>query len=139
MDKAARGRLLAEISRQETSGGEVAVPLELFFDGNDDRGSIGCNLGRDQPPISEFHRVLARLRAKPEVLDVLARITDVGDESTWPFTDTVYVISSLSQADVESALKDLRFDEVTCGWLYGKPVAATEPAAGFSVYSVWWD
>ena len=139
MDRAAHQRLLAEITRQQKSSGEIAVPLELFFDGNDDRGSIGCNLGPDQPPIQEFYRTLAALRVRPEVQEVLVRILDADDDGRWPYTDTVYVISSLSQSDVESALKNLSFDDVTPGWMYGKPASAPEPKTGFVAYSVWWD
>lgn len=139
MDMQARSRLAAEIARQKNTGGEIAVPLELFFEGNDDPGSIGCNLGDDQPPIAEFHQKFAMLCARPEVQDVWVRIADADDENSWPYTDTVYVISSLQQSEIEAALEDMRFDEVTAGWIYGKPNSAPEPNAGFTPYSVWWD
>jgi len=139
MDKGARSRLLAEIAQQQKSGGEIAVPLDVFFDGNDDRASIGCNLGQAQPSIPEFYRTLAALRDKPEVQDVMVRIVDADDDNSWPFSDTIYVISSLSQSEIESALKNLSFSEVGPGWMYGKPLSATDTRAGFTTYSVWWD
>ena len=139
MDKGARSRLLAEIAQQQKSGSEIAVSLDLFFDGNNDLGSIGCNLGEDQPSIREFYRTLAALRDKSEVQDVLVRIVDADDDSSWPYTDTVYVISSLPQSEIETALRSLSFDEVTPEWLYGKPLSAPEPFDGFTAYSVWWD
>lgn len=138
MDKETRERLLAEIATQRIRGGEIAVPLDLFFTGNDDRGSIGCNLADEQPPIAEFYKTLAALRDKPEVQEVWVRIYDV-DDDRWPYTDTVYVISSLPQSDIEDALRHLRFDEVLSDWMYGKPTSAPEPKQGFVPYSVWWD
>ena len=139
MDPEARKRLIVEIDAQKPDEGEVAVPLDLFFEGNDDPGSIGCNLGDEQPAIQEFYRVLSSLRQKPEVQDVLVRIFAVDDDSTWPYADTVYVISSLSQGEIEDALAPLKFDEVVAEWMYGKPVASPDPKPGFIPYSVWWD
>ena len=139
MNNSARARLLAEIAQQQESGGEIAVRLDLFFDGNDDRGSIGCNLGQAQPPIQEFYRTLAVLRDRSEVQDVPVRIVDANDDRSWPNTDTVYVISSLPQSELESALKKLSFDEITPEWMCGKPLSAPHPRAGFTAYTVWWD
>lgn len=139
MDRNARSRLLTEITQQQKTGGEIAVPLDLFFVGNDDLGSIGCNLGDDQPSIQEFYSTLAALRDKLEVQDVLVRIVDADDDSSWPYTDTIYVISSLPQSKIETAMQNLNFDEVTPDWMYGKPLSAPEPKAGFTIYSVWWD
>ncbi|MFE0756043.1 hypothetical protein ACFW16_18930 [Inquilinus sp. NPDC058860] len=140
MNRQARQRLIEEISEQQRAGPiEIAVPLDLFFDGNDDRGSIGCNLGDEQPAIAEFYRTLSDLRRRPEVQDILVRICAVDDDESWPFADTVYVISSLRQSEIESALAGLRFDEVVAKWMYGKPPAVAEPRPGFTPYSVWWD
>ncbi len=139
MDKLARARLIAEIANQKKLEGEIAVPLDLFFMGNDDQGSIGCNLGEDQPAIPEFYRRLAMLRDRKEVQDVWVRITDADDEESWPYADTVYVISSLPQGEIEAALGELMFDEITPAWMYGKPASAPEPIAGFTSYSIWWD
>lgn len=139
MDDQARARLAAEITTQEKVGGEIAVPLDLFFIGNDDPGSIGANLGDSQPRISEFFQILARLRDRPEVQDIWVRISAADDEYSWPYTDTVYVISSLTQSEIEAALGDLKFDEITSDWMYGKPASAPEPKTGFTAYSVWWD
>ena len=79
------------------------------------------------------------LRARPEVQDIWVRICDADDENSWPFTDTVYVISSLPQEEIEAALDGLGFDEVVAKWMYGRPASAPEPRAGFTPYSIWWD
>jgi len=76
-----REKLIATIHAQDPPGElrEIAVSLEDFFTGNNDAGSIGVNLGPDQPPIAEFHRVLREIRAKPNVQDVLVRIYNYDD------------------------------------------------------------
>lgn len=40
--------------------------MSEFFDGNDDLGSIGCNLS-DHPGIEAFRDTFARLLARPDV------------------------------------------------------------------------
>ena len=139
MNLAARGRLLSEIRAQRSRDEEVAVSLELFFTGNDDPGSIGCNLGSAQPSMETFRDVLLRLRARPEVQDLVVRITDAEDDTAWPFTDTLYVISSLPPKVLGEALSCLRYDALQRGWMHGKPPAVATPREGFSPYSVWWD
>jgi hypothetical protein len=139
MDFEARQRLVEEVTAQQADGREIAVPLDMFFDGNDDPGSIGCNLGDQQPPIREFYGALSSLRNRPEVQDICIRICDASDESSWPYTDTVYVLSSLPRSEIEAALELLKFDKVVDGWVYGKPMAAPEPKPNFLPYSVWWD
>jgi hypothetical protein len=132
MDIEARGRLIMEIAAQKAVGGEIAVPLDLFFVGNDDLGSIGCNLGPEQPAIGEFYAAFTALSRRLEVQDIWVRIYSVDDEDQWPYTDTVYVISSLSQAEIVAALAPLKFDEVVAGWMYGKPASAPTPQPGFT-------
>ncbi len=136
-----REKLIAKIETQGPPSGthEIVVSLEDFFTGNNDPGSIGCNLGEKQPPISEFFRVLRTIRSKPNVQDVLVRIYDYNDPTSWPYTDTVYIISSATSKEIEEWVAPLMPDEVHGAWMYGKPAAAPEPKAGMISYSVWWD
>lgn len=115
------------------------MPLDLFFQGNVDPGSIGSNLGDDQLAIQTFYQTLVSLRDRPEVQDIWVRIIDASDPASWPNSDTVYVLSSLPQSDIEASLAELMFDEVNSGWMYGKPPSAPDPKTGFAAYSVWWD
>ncbi len=136
-----RESLIAKIEAQRSSAsdGEVIVSLEDFFTGNDDVGSIGCNLGGEQPAISEFYRVLKVIRSKPEVQDVLVRICEYDDPPSWPYTDTVHIITSAQIEKVEEWVVPLKPDEIYPEWMYGKPAAAPEPKSGMKSYSVWWD
>ena len=57
-----------------------AVSLEQFFDGNDDPGSIMCNL---QPrSMGAVREQLARIRSRPDVASVLVHIYELmeGDD-----------------------------------------------------------
>jgi len=129
---------MGEILRQKNGGGEIAVPVDMFFVGNDDLGSIGCNLGARQPAISTFYEVLEALRTQSGVQDIWVQICDAEDPSTWPYSDTVYTLTALSKDVVEMALEALHFDSGTEGWMYGKPEAAPEPRQGCMPLSVWW-
>lgn len=52
------------------------VPLGLFFEGNDDIGSVGCNL-IEHPGVYRFHEVLRDIEAKAEVQAVLVEVSEV--------------------------------------------------------------
>ena len=92
MDDARCRALKAELATQSEP---QLVPIERFFDGNDDLGSIGCNL-IPHPGFARFRQVLTGLLARPDVQAVYAQIAelDPGDES-WPFTDTVLVVGTV--------------------------------------------
>jgi hypothetical protein len=85
--------LLAEIERQggytNGVGPEPVVSLELFFDGNDDPGSIGCNLP-DHPGLADFYSVLRSIRDRPEVDGVWVGISELMGPNEWPFTRRRY-------------------------------------------------
>jgi hypothetical protein len=123
---------------QDIDNSEVAVSLDEFFEGNEDPGSIGSNLGDDQPPIKEFYRVLKEVAARPDVLDVTVRVIGM-DDGQWPYTDTVYIVSSRAREEVVQWVAAVLPTEVHEGWLYGRPQAAPDPQAPYSAYSVWWD
>ena len=134
-------KLIAKIVAQNPPGEvrEIVVSLEDFFTGNDDLDSIGCNLGEQQPPIAEFYRRLREIRSKPDVQDVLVRISDYDDPTSWPYTDTVYIISSASLEEVKKWVSPLMPDEVYAEWMYRKPPAAPDVKQGMIPFSVWWD
>ncbi|MGO8672033.1 MAG: hypothetical protein ACLQVD_11780 [Capsulimonadaceae bacterium] len=114
------------------------VALEDFFDGNDDIGSIGCNLD-EHPGPQAFFATLRDIRQKPGVQDVLVEILEVED-GEWPFSDRVYVLSSAPLDTVEEWFDPLQPDEVTEGIPWNRPPRGLpEPAPKMTVYSAWWD
>src|SRR5713226_1137979 len=70
------------------------LSLAEFFEGSDVVGSIGCKLTPTPEP-SEFYALFQRIAARPEVADVLVQVT-MFDAPEWPFSDTVWIISSAS-------------------------------------------
>ena len=88
------------------------VPLDRFFDGNDDEGSIGCNLV-PHPGIPLFRDTLLGLLQRSDVTAVYALISelDPGDDA-WPFTDTVLVAGTIQPEALTEALSVLQPDYV---------------------------
>lgn len=114
------------------------VSIERFFDGNDDVGSIGCNL-LPHPGVDVFRETLAGLLRRPDVQGVYAQITELDPgPGSWPFTDTAQVMGAISTAELRKAVRALRPDEVgTAEELGISPLAAG--GHGARVLAVWWD
>lgn len=131
-------KLLNKIESLGFPENEILVTLEDFFEGNNDRTSIGVNILENQPSPQEFYIELKKIRNLDNVQDVLVRIQDIED-TDWPFTDTIYIISSLSFEEIKSNLKELQPDEIYEDWMYSIPINAPEIEYGNKVFSVWWD
>jgi hypothetical protein len=114
------------------------VSIDRFLDGNDDQGSIGCNL-LEHPGVDAFRSIFADLLARADVRAIYAQITelDPGDDS-WPFTDTVLVVGSISADELKLALGTLQPDEVGPGDAdFLSPSLST--ADEQSTLVAWWD
>jgi hypothetical protein len=140
--------LLAEIDRQGGVGRtRPAVPLELYFEGNHDEASMGCNLG-NHPGIATFYEVLAGIRDRPDVHDVLVGITEVMSEPEWPFSDHIHVITTAAPAEVvawaerlqpDSKGSDEQADEDIERWLDRVQPQLGEVPDGARVVLLFWD
>ena len=84
-----------------------SVVAERFFDGNDDLGSIGCNL-HEHPGVEVFRDVFAGLLRRPDVQAIYAQISelDPGD-GCWPFTDTIIVAGTIPADELREAVERL--------------------------------
>lgn len=114
------------------------VPVDRFFDGNDDEGSIGCNLV-PHPGMALFREILLGLLQRPDVAAVHALIAelDPGDDA-WPFSDTVVVTGSITPEALQEALADLHPDEV--GPADPDATGASLPQSDrHSALVAWWD
>jgi hypothetical protein len=114
------------------------VPIERFFEGNDDLGSIGCNL-LAHPGIDVFREVLAGLLRRPDVQGVYAQIAELDPGAgSWPFTDTVLVVGAIPVAELRRLVRALQPDEVGAA----EDLAISPSVAkrhGSPVLAVWWD
>lgn len=131
MDLSKRSRLIEELSKQAEP---QLVPITQFLDGNDDVGSIGCNL-LEHPGIEAFRKVFAELATCPDVKAIYAQIAelDPGDDC-WPFSDTVFVVGSISADELKKILSPLEPDEVGTAQDFGAPESIAEHAL-----AAWWD
>ena len=117
------------------------VSLEDFFIGNDDYGSVGCNLF-EHPGLPFFFERLLEIRTRDDVQDVLVEINEVEEdhEEMWPFSDRVYILTSASTEEVVAWVSPLMPDEIEEGFAFGRrPESAPELQEGVKVYGVWWD
>lgn len=122
---------------------EVPTPLltpEEFFAGNDEVGSIGCNLPSVPHP-NRFAQVLEGIREREDVSDIYVQVTCVdspGEE--WPFSDTIWIMTSEDPATVRSWLPDdLAPDECWQGWIKGYKYEPVEIAPGHHPVAIWYD
>jgi hypothetical protein len=134
--------LLAEIERQggwDGTGPLPVVDLELFFDGNDDPASIGCNL-TDHPGTARFSAVLRAIRDRPDVHGVWVGICDLPAPDEWPFSDHVYVVTTAPAADVAAWAGELQPDEpMDTWWNDVPPLRHIEIPPGAHLVTLWWD
>lgn len=138
--------LRAYLASVDWTEGQAApvVDLDLFFDGNVEEESIAPNQwGDGRPPIAAMYEVFKNICARPEVSDVF-----VGLHSDWndpvfaddvPPAETVFIVTSASEAEVENWVSGLHADGVGRGWPYGKPCNAPELASAHHLYWISWE
>lgn len=115
------------------------LKLVEFFDGNNCVGSIGCNLTPTPKP-ADFYSLLARIASRPDVGDVRIQVTMFDDPETWPFSDTVWVITSAAPEQVASWFtEEERPDECWSGWTDGVEFEPCPIPPGMSAVACWWD
>jgi hypothetical protein len=135
MDQAKRDRLVASLA-SETEG--QLVSIETFFDGNDDLGSIGCNLIQ-HPGVEVFRATFERLASRQDVEAIYAQIAEVDPgEDCWPFTDTIFVVGAIPVGDLAAELAALKPDEVGSATDFGIPTEL-ETKYPSPVLVAWWD
>lgn len=113
------------------------VTIDEFFSGNSETGSIGCNLSGEPTP-EQFHTIFLDIARRPEVKDVRVQITAF-DTPEWPFSDTVYIMTSASPETVMSWFPpELKPDETWSGFVDQAYEPYTVPP-GVRPVACWWD
>ena len=113
------------------------LTIDEFFDGNLEVGSIGCNL--DSVPAPErFFELFRTIAKRPDVKDIRVQITAF-DVPEWPFSDTVFIMTSASPEEVVSWFPaDLLPDETWEASL-DRAYEPYQVPAGTQAIACWWD
>jgi hypothetical protein len=143
--------LLTRISELGGQDAYPVVPLDLFFDGNDDPASFAPNLD-PHPGISEIYAVLHELEERPDVSAVMVQIDEVLEPPEWPYASSVYVITSADAEEVRRCAAPIQPDEMSTdaaddyGWSEraGRNGATPPPGApavpsGYRPVVLYWD
>jgi hypothetical protein len=88
--------------------------------------------------MSRASHLIARVNRNGPINDpMVPRSWD--DPEDWPFSDRVWVITSLSRQDIQQRLaKRLHGDAVRVGWPQ-YPIESVEVPHGMQPVGVWWD
>jgi hypothetical protein len=114
------------------------LTLEEFFEGNDRAGSICCNLS-PMPAPADVYAILRRLRERADVADVRVQVTQF-DDPQWPFSDTVWIITTATPQEVKSWFdKSIAPDRTWSGWRKDMIVEPLDMPAGMQPVACWWD
>ena len=114
------------------------LSLAEFFEGNEVMGSIGCNLPSAPGP-QELYEVFKSIARRPEVVDIRVSVTAF-DDPDWPFSDTVYVVTSASAEEVANWFAiDLAPDETWAGFSSHQSHESYSVPPGFTAVGCWWD
>jgi hypothetical protein len=119
------------------------LPLELFFDGNDDKGSIGCNLP-NHPGISVFHQTLLALRDDADVSGVWVLAKQHDWKPSWPHSDEILIRTTLDASEIAARLEHLEpdtIDAVTLKHDVARDITGEDADCdpGEQHIVVWWD
>lgn len=113
------------------------VTVEEFFNGNSEVGCIGCNL-ETAPSPDQFYKLFQEIARRPEVKDIRVQITAF-DLPEWPFTDTVYIMTSAPPVVVVTWFsEELKPDETWEGFV-DQPFEPYEVPTDCMPVACWWD
>ncbi len=139
MDEVKRKSLVSTISGRGYSeaGPRVLVTRQEFFEGNDDVGSIGCNL-LPHPGVDTFGNVFSQIESLPGVDAVYFAITElIDEEGMWPFTDTACIVTDLPSSAFSSLLEPLMPSEIEAS--KERFVNPPQLPARYRLVQAWWD
>jgi len=113
------------------------LTIDEFFEGNSEVGSIGCNLDSTPAP-DEFYALFRTIAQRPDVKDIRVQITAF-DVPEWPFSDTVYIMTSATPEEVETWFPEhLKPDETWTGFV-DQPYEPYQVSDGVQPIACWWD
>jgi hypothetical protein len=137
VDPIKRSALIRTIQSQpEFAEGRALVTIAEFFDGNDDLGSIGCNLS-EHPGLDHFKKILSDLEKRSEVEQVWMQIYDL-EEGEWPFSENILIVGEIPLSDVRRLSESLQPSEISDLQVDWTPTRA-KTLHGRRYINLWWD
>lgn len=113
------------------------LTLEEYFIGNTVAGSICCNCTPTPEP-QEVYDILQRISSRSEVVDVRVQIFVFDIE--WPFSDTVWIVTSADAKNVKSWFpKYMAPDECLLGQWEDVDTEDLDVPDGYTPIACWWD
>lgn len=132
--------ILNEIKAFGFPRNEVVIGFDDFFNNtNYSNECIGVNIYPNQPKPEKFYEILKSLIASKKADCIFVRISDIDEPQNWFYSDTVYIIGSLSLDELKRSIEPLYPDEIYIGFMYGRPVNIGVFDENQNTYSVWWD
>lgn len=122
---------------------EIVLSLEDYFDGDASDHCVILANTRNALSGPAFHNFLGSIAAKPEVSNVLIRFYDYEDaldfDDAWINSDTVYVSTSASAAEVKTWFESLEPSSVEV--VTNRTGFANLPSLphGHALFALWWD
>jgi hypothetical protein len=114
------------------------LTLDEFFEGNDVIGSICCNLDPCPEP-DQVREALREIEQRDDVNAVYVQVTAF-DDPDWPFSDTVWVITTAGSDDVASWIpQEISPDEVWEGFIESQSYESVSIPVGMKPVAIWWD
>jgi hypothetical protein len=137
VDRAKHNSLVQLIQSQtEHQHAQALVTIGEFFDGNDDLGSISCNLSH-HPGLDCFRQLLSNIESRDDVEQVWLQIYD-WHESDWPFTENVLIVGTIPISEIRELALALQPSEITESQIYWIPSRATNLYRRRYI-NLWWD
>lgn len=115
------------------------LTLEEFFDGNTDEGCIWCNLS-DPPPLADIRSFLESIRDRADVDNVYVMVTSWDGGNYWPFSDTIWIVTSASEEEVADWIpEEYAPDEISTGFFDHYKCEQPPIPPGMAAVSLWYD
>lgn len=137
----ARRAIWREIRKQgwRPDGDEVVspplVPLDTFFVGNFEEGSIAPNVS--DIPLETFREILYGIARRPDVQAVFCELNPEDDETMWPTCEAIHIYTEQPPDEVAEWVRMLKPDEVSRQKQQSSGDGASPTAS--QVVRAWWD
>ncbi len=131
--------LITKLERLGFPENEVVLTFDEFFVGNHFENSIGVNIYPNKPSVSLFRNTFFKLLEEKLVDSIFIRVIDIEEPEEWVFSDTVYIIGSISIELLEERIRDLFPDDINEGWVYEIPVNIGPYDKTKNVFTIFWD